>query len=67
MLEKEKMRNVIERAWIHNILIEELWEAVVLEDKLKVIKKTIEDLKNDVNKSWQEVRMLQSKLSMNEA
>lgn len=41
-------------------------EAVVLKGKLKVAKKTIEDMEH-IDRSVQEIRMLQSKLSLTEA
>lgn len=66
MLEEER-RNTIERAWAHNFRAEEAREAVVLEGKLRVTEKTIESLKNTIDKSGQETKELRSKLSMNEA
>lgn len=63
MLKEERKRNIVERAWAHDIRAE-MWEAVFLRGKLKVIGKTIESLKEDTDRSGQEVRMLRSWLSL---
>lgn len=58
---------MIERAWAHRICIEEVQELVVLKDKLRTAEKTIQSLKNTVDKYGQEARELRSKLSVSKA
>lgn len=43
------------------------WKVVVLKGKLKTVEKTIETLKNTIDKCRQEARELQSKLLVSEA
>lgn len=62
----EEGRGTRKRGNGHNIHTKEAWEVVILKGMLKVAEKTIEGLKNTIDKSRQESRELQSKLSMNE-